>query len=259
MRSAPLITPSWPAPHWVKAVTTTRQGGVSAGAFASFNLAQHVGDTANNVSLNRVQLASLLNLPQSPHWLTQVHGNRVIELSDTDEQGMVPKADASYTRAAGQVCAVMTADCLPILLCHRRHKIIAAVHVGWRGLAQGVIEAALTHFDGHSNPRSSHKNQMLAWLGPAISSKAFEVGVEVYRTLALDQDSAACFTTSSDAHWHADLYELARLRLRKAGVAAIYGGEFCSYTDSARFFSYRRDGKSTGRMASLIWMDDKGC
>jgi len=254
-QSASLITPDWPAPHWVKAVTTTRQGGVSAEPFASFNLAQHVGDVAENVALNRTQLASLLNLPQQPHWLTQVHGNRVIELSDMDEQRMAPKADASYTRAAGQVCAVMTADCLPILLCHRQHKVIAAVHVGWRGLAQGVIEAALTHFDGHTN----HGPQVLAWLGPAISSQAFEVGEEVYRTLALDQDSVACFTTSSDARWYADLYELARLRLRKAGVTAIYGGEFCSYTDSARFFSYRRDGKSTGRMASLIWMNDKGC
>jgi len=237
-----LIYPDWPAPHWVHSVATTRQGGVSAAPFSSFNLAQHVGDEPDNVLLNRAQLAGLVSLPGQPHWLTQVHGNTVIDIDKTSQV----EADASYTQKAGQVCAVMTADCLPILLCHRQQKMVAAVHAGWRGLAQGVIEAAVSKF-------ADDKHSILAWLGPAISATAFEVGEDVYRALASDQASIACFSESRANHWYADLYGLARLRLQKAGVDAIYGGEFCTYSDSQRFYSYRRDGK-TGRMASLIWM-----
>jgi len=243
--SSGLIYPDWPAPDWVHAISTTRQGGVSAGPFSSFNLAQHVGDNAENVRLNRAHLAGRICLPQEPAWLTQVHGERVVDIAQVDRSSAI-EADASYSLAPGQVCAVMTADCLPLLLCHSQRKIVAVVHAGWRGLAQGVIEATLSHF-------ADDRQHVLAWLGPAISSKAFEVGEDVYQALALDKESLACFIKMGNDRWHADLFQLARLRLYKAGVTAIYGGEVCTYTDFERFFSFRREGE-TGRMANLIWM-----
>lgn len=237
-----LIYPDWPAPCWVHSVSTTRQGGISAKPFSGFNLALHVGDEADDVMLNRAQLAGLASLPGQPHWLTQVHGNSVVAAG----QDALPEADAAYTREAGAVCAVMTADCLPILLCHRQQRVVAAVHVGWRGLAAGVIEAVLSKFP-------VDKQNVMAWLGPAISTQAFEVGDDVYQALALDKRSASCFIAGDSGHWYADLYELARIRLRQTGVDAIYGSDFCTYRDAQHFFSYRRDGK-TGRMASLVWM-----
>lgn len=242
-----LIYPDWPAPAWVHAVSTTRQGGVSSGPFSSFNLAQHVGDSEDDVALNRAQLVGNLCLPQEPAWMTQVHGSQVLNASDIDSSGMT-EADASYSDKVGQACVAMTADCLPVLLCHRQKKIVAAVHAGWRGLAQGIIEASLSSF-------ADDPSQIIAWLGPAISNKAFEVGEDVCRAFAEDSDNPACFTATSDERWHADIYELARLRLNRAGVDAVYGGEYCTYSDAERFFSYRRDGK-TGRMASLIWLAD---
>ncbi|MBL1292387.1 MAG: peptidoglycan editing factor PgeF [Thiotrichales bacterium] len=244
---AALIYPDWPAPSWVHAVSTTRQGGVSSGPFSSFNLAQHVGDSNDNVFLNRARLAGNVCLSQEPAWLTQVHGSRVLDVANIDSNGLT-EADASYTSKAGQACVVMTADCLPILLCHRKKKIVAAVHAGWRSLVQGVVEATLSPF-------GDDRSQIIAWLGPGISSKAFEVGDDVFQAFATDKDKPSCFSVTSETRWHADLYELARLRLNRAGVDAIYGGEFCTYTDSERFFSYRRGGK-TGRMASLIWLAD---
>ncbi|NOX27604.1 MAG: peptidoglycan editing factor PgeF [Gammaproteobacteria bacterium] len=244
---AALIYPDWPAPSWVHAVSTTRQGGVSSGPFSSFNLAQHVGDSNDNVSLNRARLVGNVCLSQEPAWLTQVHGNRVLDVANIDSNGLT-EADASYASKADQACVVMTADCLPILLCHRKKKIVAAVHAGWRGLVQGVVEATLSPF-------GDDRSQIIAWLGPGISNKAFEVGDDVCQAFATDKDKPSCFSAISETRWHADLYELVRLRLNRAGVDAIYGGEFCTYTDSERFFSYRRDGK-TGRMASLIWLAD---
>ncbi len=244
---AALIYPDWPAPSWVHAVSTTRQGGVSSGPFSSFNLAQHVGDSNDNVSLNRARLVGNVCLSQEPAWLAQVHGNRVLDVANIDSNGLT-EADASYASKAGQACVVMTADCLPILLCHRKKKIVATVHAGWRGLVRGVVEATLSPF-------GDDRSQIIAWLGPGISNKAFEVGDDVCQAFATDKDKPSCFSATSETRWHADLYELARLRLNRAGVDAIYGGEFCTYTDSERFFSYRRDGK-TGRMASLIWLAD---
>ena len=237
-----LIYPDWPAPCWVHSVSTTRQGGASAKPFSGFNLALHVGDEPDDVALNRAQLAGLVSLPGQPHWLTQVHGNGVVAAG----QDALTEADAAYTREAGAVCAVMTADCLPILLCHRQQRVVAAVHVGWRGLAVGVIEAVLLQFP-------VDRQNTMAWFGPAISAQAFEVGDEVYQALALDKKSASCFIAGDSGHWYADLYELARIRLRQTGVDAIYGGDFCTYRDAQHFFSYRRDGE-TGRMASLVWM-----
>lgn len=241
---ASLILPTWPAPAWVHACSTTRVGGLSQAPYDSFNLAQHVGDDVACVSGNRQRLMQAAGLPQAPQWLTQIHGKRVVAL-DSEVQR---EADSSYTSSPHTVCAVMTADCLPILLCHRRQPLVAAIHAGWRGLAEGVIEATLARF-------AVDAAELMAWLGPAIGSDAFEVGEDVYQALATDALSAVCFKPQRPRHWLADLYALARLRLRGLGVEDIYGGEFCTYREGERFFSYRRDGVC-GRMASLIWIAD---
>ena len=198
------------------------------------------------VSANRQQLSQTLQLPAEPAWLNQVHGCTVV----TAEQVSVPvEADASYSRMSGAICVVMTADCLPVLLCNQEGDCVAAVHAGWRGLAAGVIAAAVQKMD-------CDFSQILAWLGPAIGPDAFEVGAEV-RAAFMDLDSASehCFRPSPAGRWLADIYGLARGQLRALGVTAVYGGGWCTYTEQERFFSYRRDGV-TGRMASLIWLSD---
>jgi len=239
------ITPDWPAPVAVRAVTTTRRGGVSEGPWASMNPADHVGDAAPAVAANRACLQQRLALPADPHWLQQVHGNRVVDAADTLVNAA---ADAIIARSAGSVCAVLTADCLPVLFCDRAGREVAAAHAGWRGLAAGVLEQTVDRM--HSPGR-----ELLAWLGPAISAAAYVVGEEV-RSAFLQQDTeaAAAFRPASDGGWHADLYTLARQRLAGCGVTAVYGGNFCSFGDRERFFSYRRDGV-TGRMASLVWLE----
>lgn len=245
MSSIECIVPQWPAPPTVGAATTTRRGGVSRGAWRSLNLAAHVDDDADAVTENRARLARTLDLPAEPLWLDQVHGTAVrIAGVDTDAC-----ADACFADRRGVVCAVLTADCLPVLLCDAQGTAVAAVHAGWRGLLAGVIEKALQCF-------SARRQDLMAWLGPAIGPNAFEVGDEV-RSAFVDLDAAAarCFTGNRPGHWLADLYGLARLRLQHAGVDSVYGGELCTYSDSARFYSYRRDGV-TGRMASLIWLND---
>jgi YfiH family protein len=240
------IVPGWPAPARVCAVSTTRVGGISRPPYASLNLAVHVGDDAGAVAANRRHLARTLQLPAMPAWLQQVHGSEVV-----DAAGLTAPvaADAVYAREPGVVCAVMTADCLPVLLCDRGGRAVAAAHAGWRGLAAGVIEhtvAALPVPGG----------ELLAWLGPAISARAYVVGEEV-REAFVNHDPAAltAFRPAAGGGWHADLYELARQRLRRHGVAQIYGGEWCTCLEPARFYSYRRDG-ATGRMASLIWLQE---
>lgn len=240
-----LIIPDWPAAAGIRAVCTTRIGGVSQAPYASLNLGDHVGDAASAVAENRAILRRVLNLPAEPRWLQQVHGNCAV---DAAVQAGSCQADAAYTDRPGVVCAVLTADCLPLLLCDRAGTRVAAVHAGWRGLANGVIERAL---DSFSMPGS----ELLAWLGPAIGPRAFEVGDEV-RAEFVAQDAAATtvFQPSRAGHWYADLYALARQRLAARAVSAVYGGDCCTYTDAARFYSYRRDG-STGRMASLIWLE----
>jgi len=237
------IEPRWPAPATVVALCTTRLGGVSAGPFASFNLARHVGDDAAAVRANRDRLAGLLPVGTELHWLQQVHGTTVVRAGVGGE----PQADAHWSDRAGRACAVLTADCLPVLFCSRYGDRIAAAHAGWRGLAAGVLEATVCALGGEPST-------LLAWLGPAIGPAAFEVGPEVREAfLAADPSAAACFVPSAEraGHFCADLYGLARLRLRRAGVEAVYGGGFCTYRDAARFYSYRRDG-TTGRMASVI-------
>lgn len=239
-----LIIPDWPAPVRVRAVSTTRQGGVSPPPYASLNLAEHVGDAPACVAENRRRLAAMAGYPAEPAWLEQVHGIHTVA-AETVRAPVA--ADAAWTRTAGRPCAVMTADCLPVLLCDRAGTVVAAAHAGWRGLAGGVIAATVARMDTPST-------ELLAWLGPAIGPAAFEVGEEVRAAfLELDADNAGCFRPSPAGRWLADLYDLARRQLRRLGVAAIYGGEFCTFSEPERFFSYRRENR-TGRMATLIWL-----
>jgi YfiH family protein len=238
------IVPDWPAPACVHAVTTTRQGGVSQGAFCSMNPADHVGDDPGAVATNRARLQQVLALPARPAWLQQVHGITVV---DAGAVTGTPQADAAYACRPGVVCTVLTADCLPLLLCDRAGECVAAVHAGWRGLAAGVIEQAV-----HAVGRPG--NTLLAWLGPAISAAAYRVGDEVRDTfMAHDRRAVAAFQPAAEGGWQADLYQLARQRLEDCIVSNVYGGGHCSYGEAGRFFSYRRDG-TCGRMASLIWI-----
>lgn len=240
------LEPDWAAPVHVRAISTTRRGGVSTAPHDSFNLAGHVGDDEVHVNENRRRLIEDLDIPAEPVWLNQVHGCGVAELGTEDCASPIA-ADAAWTDRPGEVCVVMTADCLPLLICDDQGTQVAAIHAGWRGLCEGVIEATLARFRGPSA-------NLHAWLGPAIGPDAFEVGPEV-RDAFIARDTAAdvAFRPGAGDKWFADLYQLARQRLRKAGVAAISGGEHCTYSDAGRFFSYRRDGQ-TGRMATLIWI-----
>lgn len=242
-----VVLPDWPAPTGVRALTTTRRGGCSSGPYASLNLGDHVGDDPAHVAENRALLRQQLQLPEEPLWLTQVHGCTVAACG---ADGALPgtTADATFSNRSGKVCAVMTADCLPLLLCNRSGTEVAAIHAGWRGLAAGVIEAAIDRF-------SEPGEQLLAWLGPAIGPEQFEVGDEVREQfLTIDRQNRAAFYAGRPGHWLADIYQLARNRLEQRGVSFIAGGDYCTVSDSERFFSYRRDGV-TGRMASLIWIE----
>lgn len=245
-----LIIPQWPAPAHVRAATSTRCGGVSREPFDSLNVAGHVGDEAVSVATNRQRLAEALLLQENPHWLSQVHGIGVVELDDGSIG--LPEADASTTQEPGCVCAVLTADCLPVLFCDRAGTQVAAAHAGWRGLAAGVLESTVDAMDVPGD-------ETLAWLGPAIGPQAFEVGEEVYRAFVeRNPEASSAFVPSTNTdkkgHWFADLYQLARIRLNNAGVTSIYGGGFCTFEDQERFYSFRREGE-TGRMASLIWLE----
>ena len=238
------IEPDWPAPARVVALSTTRIGGVSPPPWHSFNLGQHVGDAPTAVAQNRAVLASLLPVATRIQWLNQVHGTRVIQAVG---DGHCPRADASTCARPGVACAVMTADCLPVLFCDRGATVVAAAHAGWRGLCNGVLEATV-------NAMNSPPGELMAWLGPAIGPAAFEVGPEVRDAFTRRApEAAACFRSSGDreGHFLADLYALARQRLVAAGVGSVYGGGECTATDKERFYSFRRDGQ-TGRMASLI-------
>ena len=251
MADRSLLIPVWPAPPAVCAVSTTRLGGVSAGAYASLNLGLHVGDEPAAVNANRERLLGIADLPGVPVWLDQCHGTRVLDLNADSQETIGPgsaglKADAAIARAPGLVCAVLTADCLPVLLTDTSGSRVAAVHAGWRGLAAGVIEAAVRAL-GRS------PEEMLAWLGPCIGFGAFEIGPEV-RDALLDKDPGAadCFDPGRGDRWHADLQGLARRRLSALGVSSISTAGMCTHSDRERFFSHRRDGPC-GRMATLIW------
>ncbi|OOZ36935.1 peptidoglycan editing factor PgeF [Solemya velesiana gill symbiont] len=239
-----LIYPDWPAPESVRAAVTTRQGGYSKAPYGSMNLGDHVGDDPDAVRRNREHLKQVLDLPSEPLWMKQVHGCGVAQCG---VDGIGTSADASVASTPGQVCAVLTADCLPVLLCNRQGNWIAAVHAGWRGLVAGVLEAALEHFDQPGN-------EIMAWLGPAIGPESFEVGEEVREAfVSRDHRAESAFVTGRPGHWLADIYALARLRLEREKLGYIGGGQGCTVTKSDRYFSYRRDGV-TGRMASMIWI-----
>lgn len=241
------ITPDWPAPAHVKAAATLRSGGVSEGTFASLNLGAHVGDDVRAVAENRRLLKAALQLPADPVWLNQVHGANVVV---ANSQSSPPTADGSVSHQVGQVCVVLTADCLPVLFCDRAGTRVAAAHAGWRGLAGGVLGATIKALN-------APPSQVMAWLGPAIEQEAFEVGPEVREQfLALGPDNAAAFTNNDRGRWQADLYQLARNELARLGVSAVYGGGFRCYADAERFFSYRRENR-TGRMATLIWLTER--
>lgn len=244
MTEPQFILPDWPAPRNIRAATTTRAGGVSRAPYQSLNLAAHVGDDSPAVSENRARLRHALQLPAEPLWLKQVHGITVINAGLRNGE---PEADGSYAVGSGAVCAVLTADCLPVLLCDRAGTKVAALHAGWRGLANGVIERGVAALQ-------TPGTELLAWLGPAIGPAAFEVGQEVQAAFtAHDPAAAAAFRPHRDGKYLADIYALARQRLAGLGVTSVYGGRFCTLTDRERFYSYRRDGV-TGRMATLIWL-----
>jgi polyphenol oxidase len=241
--SGAFVLPEWPARETIGALATTRRGGHSRGPYGGFNLALHVGDDHEAVLANRGALVSRLGLPRSPCWLDQVHGSRVIDA----DAGADLEADGAWTSVPGVACAVLTADCLPILLCDRAGTRVAALHCGWRGIAKGVIAAGIAAL---CHPPDG----LLAWLGPAIGAGRYEVDGAVRNAFTgFSADLARAFSPSRPGHWHLDLYRAARLSLGTLGVWAVYGGGYCTYGDSDRFFSHRRDGV-TGRMASLIWI-----
>ena len=239
----------WPAAATVKTAITTRHGGCSQAPFDNNNLGLHVGDKASDVLANRQSLVSSLNLSEQPLWLEQVHGTDV-EYAPT--AAGTPTADASYSDQVGRACVVMTADCLPVLLCNQQGTQVAAAHAGWRGLCSGVLRNTVATF--------SASDQLMAYLGPAIGPEAFEVGPEVlqgFTEKALNErhraEIEAAFTAASDGKYRADLYALARAELANCGVRDTYGGDHCVYSMPERFYSYRRQ-PVTGRFASLIWL-----
>ena len=238
------IVPQWPAPSRVRAASTTRTGGASGEPWASLNLADHVADDGEAVRRTRSLLRQALALPEEPRWLVQRHGRRVVAAGDGAAGAA---ADGMVARAAGAVCAVLTADCMPILICDRDATVVAALHAGWRGIAAGIVEAGV-HAAGPAA-------RLMAWLGPAIGPERYEVGPDVRDAiLAGDPDTEDAFRPApSPGKWHADLERIVRRRLERSGVGSVHGGGRCTAGDPDRFFSHRRDGV-TGRMATLIWL-----
>ncbi len=274
------LVPDWPAPANIHAATTLRTGGVSEGIYASLNAAAHVGDDADRVRQNRQIIKEMLDLPAEPVWLDQIHSNRVVKAANPPYpplqkggRGDLPQADASYTNESGIVCAVMTADCLPLLVCSADGAQVAAIHAGWRGLLAGVISNTLAAMQIPLNPPFSKgeasqllntdlssplckrgaRGDLLVWLGPAIGPDCFEVGAEV-RDAFLEKSPAFndAFKGQNNGKWFADIYRIARTELASLGITNIYGGLYCTVTEHERFYSYRRAAQ-TGRMATLIW------
>lgn len=238
------IVPDWPAPANVKSLQTTRHGGISAAPYDTLNLGLHVGDSPQAVARNRQLLEPLL--PSEPVWLEQVHGTVV---ANADAAGCRVQADACIARHRGAVCVVMTADCLPILLCDETGTVVGAAHAGWKGLAAGVIEATIKAME-------VEPQKLMAWMGPAIGQEAFEVGAEVRAAFIAHQARAteAFMAHGGQGKYHADIYLLARQRLNSIGITRIFGGKYCTYHQTDKFFSYRRD-NVTGRMGTFIWLD----
>ena len=256
-----VIAPDWPAPPGVRSAFTLRTGGVSVAPYDSLNLGAGIGDSPEAVAENRRRVREKLRLPAEPAWLEQVHGVEVVDLGATAAPsggsgdtkvkvlgGQPLTGDASVARGAGHVCAIRVADCMPVLFAARDGSAVAAAHAGWRGLAGGVLEATVRRLN---LPAS----QLIAWMGPAIGPAHFEVGDEVRAAFTTtDPDAAPAFVANSRGRWQCDLYALARRRLRSIGILAVYGGGWCTFADSDRFFSYRRSSQC-GRMAALIWTE----
>jgi YfiH family protein len=254
MSAGPAPNPAWILPDWidaprqVHALTTRRTGGVGVGAYTSFNLAQHVGDDPATVDENRRLLRTKAALPAEPLWLAQVHGTHVVE-HPGQLPGTPPRADAAVALAPGRVCVVMTADCLPVVFTNRAGTRVGVAHAGWRGLAGGVLEATIAALRVPAH-------DLLAWLGPALSQPAFEVGPEVREAFVTKSPThAAAFVPNARGRFQADLYALARATLARAGVGSVSGGGRCTYAEDREFYSYRRDGGATGRMATLAWLE----
>lgn len=262
-----LVMPDWPAPDNVRAFTTTRKGGISRVPWNTLNLGGNCGDDRGSVQKNRILLRSLL--PSRPRWLKQVHGTHVFDLDALEDGTLelenpgVLEADAVLSAHNDRICAVLTADCLPVVFCNKKGTKVAAAHAGWRGLANGVLENTVAGMRGGVKHRQTapggkaakvvQPGDIMAWMGPAIGPDAFEVGRDVYDTYCqADEENVIAFKPHGD-RWLADLYTLARLALARVGVVDVYGGEHCTYTNAERFFSYRRDGE-TGRMGTLIWL-----
>ncbi len=251
----PLLMPEWPGqPAQAGVLATVRAGGVSLAPYddgtggGGFNLATHVGDDAGAVARNRARVRALL--PAEPAWLNQVHGTTVVDAAQVVAGAPAPDADASIAAAPGVVCAIMTADCLPVLFCDAPGRVVGAAHAGWRGLAGGVLE------DTVAAMRAAGAGDILAWLGPAIGPDSFEVGEDVRQAFAgAHAEAGAAFVPNlkTSGKYFADIYHLARLALQRAGVARVAGGGLCTVRDTGRFYSYRRDGR-TGRMAAMIWL-----
>jgi len=241
MSAAPGFAPDWPAPSNVRAWVTERGSPVRYG---TLNLALHVGDDARAVDANRSRLRAALELPSEPRWLEQVHGTRILDLERDD----AAPADGAVTARSGVVCAVLTADCLPVLLCDRAGRRVGAAHAGWRGLLNGVLPAAVAAL-------ACDPKEIVAWLGPAIGQGAYEVGADVRDAFVAASPAAARrFASNPRGRWQADLYGLASDALAAAGVRSVHGGAFCTYTEAERFFSHRREAPC-GRMATLVWLE----
>lgn len=241
-----LLLPKWSAPKNINVVSTTRLNGASKTPFSSFNLGDHVGDNHNDVVLNREKLITLAQLPTAPTWLNQIHSIDAVTLPYADSINP-PSADAAYTNQANQVCCVMTADCLPVVICNKEGTEVAAIHAGWRGLLNGILENTVKYFTS---------NDLIAWCGPAIGPTAFEVGDEV-KLQFCEQDPQAinAFTPSHNRDkWLANLELLATQRLQSVGVQEVYYSSLCTYSNTDQFFSYRKEGE-TGRQATLIWFE----
>ena len=249
LKKSDFIIPDWPAPANVHSLQTTRNGGVSVGPYASLNLGNHVQDDPLHVAHNRQLLSQFV--PSEPVWLNQVHGVTAIDAANAD---CLLNADASYTTRHNTVCVTMTADCLPILLCDTAGTVVASIHAGWRSLCDGVIETTVAKLLTAPNVKADH---LMAWLGPAIGPSAFEVGSEVRaQFIAKDAQAESAFKPQANDKWLGNIYSIATQRLNNVGVNQLYGGQqqqFCTVTDSARFFSFRRD-NVTGRMATMIWL-----
>ncbi|MCD6045039.1 MAG: hypothetical protein K0R48_202 [Gammaproteobacteria bacterium] len=248
----PYLHADWPLQGKVHAFTTLRPNGYSLGVYAGLNLGYHVEDDAHLVAKNVARLVTEMKLPYTLQWVQQVHGRTVVAAADVHPQ---VQADGVYSHSKGQICAVLTADCLPILICHTHCRGIAALHGGWRSLQQGIIEAGIKQLDLPSS-------ELVAWLGPAIAQKAYVVGAD-FRDLFLDTDPSLepAFHLDTEKQWHADLYTIARLQLQRLGVTQIYGGQYCTYSDPQQFYSARyslQNAQHTGgRMATLIWIDEE--